>query len=357
MDKNTRKYFISPDATVRQAIEKIQDNGRKTAFIVDADEKLLGIFTDGDMRRFVLKNGNLQSKVTEAMNPNPIVFKENQKEELDKQLKERGLLAYPVVNDTGQIIKVVYWDNKEDIIHPSQELPENTAVIIMAGGEGTRLYPYTKILPKPLIPIGELPICTRIINSFKKFNCKNFNLILNHKSNMIKAYYNDTEKDYSLNYFTEKEFLGTAGGLALLKGTIKDTCFVSNCDILIDTDYSCIYKWHKKEKNLISMVCAIKEMQIPYGVIHSTEAGSIKNIKEKPSYSFLVNTGVYLIEPQVIDNLRQEFLHMPNLAQQYIKKGLKVGVFPVSSGDWLDMGQLEELENMSEKLSEKFKKG
>ena len=145
----------------------------------------------------------------------------------------------------------------------------------MAGGEGKRLYPYTKVLPKPLIPIGDLPICTHVIESFRKFGCDNFTLILNHKSNMIKAYYNDIQKDYSLDYVEETKFLGTAGGLSLLKGKIKDTCFVSNCDILVDADFSCIYKWHKKEQNMITMVCALKEIKIPYGVTVNPENGEI----------------------------------------------------------------------------------
>ena len=351
--ENIDKYLISPDITVKEAIQKIENTGKKTAFIVDSNKRLLGIFTDGDMRRYVLKNGDLNAKISVAMNKNPIVFKENQTEELNKQIQERSLLVYPIVNDNGQIINIVYWNDKNAIIHPTQKLPENVSVIIMAGGEGTRLYPYTKVLPKPLIPIGDLPVCTHVINSFKKFGCKNFHLILNHKSNMIKAYYNDIEKDFNLHYEVEPKFLGTAGGLSLLKEKINDTCFVSNCDILVDADFSCIYKWHKKENNLITLVCAIKEVQIPYGVINSDSNGAIQNIEEKPAFSFLINVGVYLIEPEVIENLNGEFIHMTDLAQKYINEHKKVGVFPISAGNWLDMGQLKEMENMSQKLKDK----
>ena len=353
MQNDIERYLISPDTTVKQAIEHIERTGRKTAFVVDSKRKLLGIFTDGDMRRFILKNGSLTDPVSQAMNPHPIVFKENQTQELEKQLQLKSLLVYPIVNERNQIIRIVYWNDNINQIHPTQQFPKELQVVIMAGGEGKRLYPYTKVLPKPLIPIGDLPICTHIINSFKKFGCKNFSLILNHRSNMIKAYYNETPKDYNLQYFEEKQFLGTAGGLSLLKGKITHTCFVSNCDILVDADYSCIYKWHKKEKNLITLICAIKEVEIPYGVIHSKESGEITSIEEKPSFSFLVNVGVYLVEPEVIEQLDGNFVHMTDLATQYIRDRKKVGVFPIATGDWMDMGQLKELQEMNQKLSNK----
>ena len=351
--KNIEKFLISPNVSVKDAIAQIEKTGKKTVVVVDENKKVIGIFTDGDMRRYLLKNGDLSAPVKCAMNQNPIVFKENQSEEVKKQLEKRGLLVYPIVNEEGELVNLVYWQDKDSEVHPTQKIPQDVSVIIMAGGQGIRLYPYTKVLPKPLIPINDHPICTHVINSFKKYGCKNFSLILNHKSNMIKAYYNDVEKDYNLNYEVEDEFLGTAGGLKLLKGKVKDTCFVSNCDILVDADLSCIYKWHKKENNLITMVCALKEVKIPYGVINSKPNGEIINIEEKPAFSFLINVGVYLIEPEVIENLNGEFIHMPDLAQKYIDEGEKVGVFPISEGSWLDMGQIKEMENMTNQLKRK----
>ena len=347
------KYIVSPELPVKEAIARIEQTGRKTVVVTDDNKKVLGIFTDGDMRRWLLKNGDLSAPVKLAMNSNPIVFKEYEKKEVAKQLEQKALLVYPIVNDEGQLVNLVYWQDKDTNIHPTQHLPKNVNVVIMAGGEGKRLYPYTKVLPKPLIPIGDLPICTHVIESFRKFGCDNFTLILNHKSNMIKAYYNDIQKDYSLDYVEETKFLGTAGGLSLLKGKIKDTCFVSNCDILVDADFSCIYKWHKKEQNMITMVCALKEIKIPYGVINSKPNGEIESIEEKPAFSFLINVGVYLIEPEVIDTLHEEFIHMPDLAQRYLQEGKKVGVFPISPNNWLDMGQIKEMENMTQKLREK----
>jgi NDP-sugar pyrophosphorylase family protein len=121
----------------------------------------------------------------------------------------------------------------------------------------------------------------------------------------------------------------------------------------VDADYSCIYKWHKKEHNLITMVCALKEIKIPYGVVNSKPNGEIEGIEEKPAFSFLINVGVYLVEPEVINNLKGEFIHMTDLAQKYIAENKKIGVFPISPNDWIDMGQIKEMENMTKKLKEK----
>ena len=162
------KYIVFPELPVKEAIARIEQTGRKTVVVTDDNKKVLGIFTDGDMRRWLLKNGDLSAPVKLAMNSNPIVFKEYEKKEVAKQLEQKALLVYPIVNDEGQLVNLVYWQDKDTNIHPTQHLPKNVNVVIMAGGEGKRLYPYTKVLPKPLIPIGDLPICTHVIESFRK---------------------------------------------------------------------------------------------------------------------------------------------------------------------------------------------
>ncbi|GAA0083776.1 nucleotidyltransferase family protein [Clostridium sp. CTA-7] len=346
-----KKYFVDLETPVKDAIKAIDSLGKKTVFIVDKDEKLKGIFTDGDMRRFILSNGNLNSPVKEAMNPNPKVFHEHDDIKTEK-LKNNKMMVFPIVNDLGQVIRATFWDNDE-LISSSDTIKDKVPVVIMAGGKGTRLYPYTKILPKPLIPIGDIPIIQHIINRFNKYNCNQFRLIVNHKSNMIKSYFGEIEKNYELIYEDEKEFLGTGGGLSLLKGKINSTFFLSNCDILIDANYGNIYKYHKQKKNKITVVCALKNITIPYGVMNLDDNGNIKSMKEKPEISFLTNTGLYLIEPEVIDDLEPNtFIHMPEIVQKYMDKNENVGVYPLSENQWLDMGQIEEMENMIKVLEE-----
>jgi len=221
----------------------------------------------------------------------------------------------------------------------------------MAGGLGTRLYPYTKILPKPLIPIGEIPIVEHIMNRFHLYGSTQFYLIVNHKKNMIKAYFNEIERNYKVSYIDEDKPLGTGGGLSLLKGKINSTFILSNCDILIEEDYEKIYDYHKKEKNLITMICSLKNIQIPYGVIEIGENGEIESMKEKPELSFFTNTGMYIVEPKVIEELKNDMsIGFPDIIESYMSQGEKVGIYPISESSWLDMGQLDEMEEMRRTL-------
>ena len=223
----------------------------------------------------------------------------------------------------------------------------------MAGGLGTRLYPYTKILPKPLIPVGEIPIIEHIINRFYRQGAQNFYLIVNHKKNMIKAYLNDIEKAYQVCFVDEEQPLGTGGGLSLLKGEISQPFILSNCDILIDSDYEKIYEHHLSENNYITMVCSLKNMRIPYGVVEISKDGGIEEMKEKPEISFFTNTGMYVVHPEVIDELElNQRIDFPDIIEKCRQEGKKIGVYPISENSWLDMGQIDELEEMRRRLED-----
>jgi NDP-sugar pyrophosphorylase family protein len=220
-----------------------------------------------------------------------------------------------------------------------------------AGGVGSRLYPYTKILPKPLIPIGEIPIAEHIINRFYKYGCRDFFLVVNHKKNMIKAYFNEIEKDYKITYIEEEKPLGTGGGLCLLKCIIDSTFILTNCDILIEEDYEKIYKLHKKENNVITMVCSLKKIRIPYGVIEIGQHGEIAKMKEKPELSFFTNTGMYIVEPEVVQGLEDnQAIGFPDIIEKFKQAGKKIGVYPIGEKNWLDMGQLDAMEEMRRRL-------
>lgn len=342
------KYCIHTEHNVKDAIELLDKNEFKVVFIVGKDNYLEGIFTQGDMRRYILHSNDLTQNIKKAMNPSPIVFKNIF--EAQEYKKNNSIIVYPIINEKGQLIDAVFQDEAEKKEKINDSL-KNVPLVIMAGGKGTRLYPYTKILPKALIPIGDFTISERIINQFRKYGCQKVVFILNHKANMIQAYFNELERDYTVDYVVEKEFLGTGGGLQLLKGKVDTTFILSNCDILINDDLECIYTTHKKNKNKITFVCAAKNVTIPYGVIKTDETGNILEMQEKPEFSFLTNTGVYIIEPDIIDDLNEnEFIHLPDIAQRYIENGEKVGVFPISEKSWLDMGQFGEMENMVKAL-------
>lgn len=343
------KYLIFTNKSVREVIEHMDSINAKVVFIVDENRKLLGLFTNGDMRRYILQNGDLTQNITVAMNSTPIVFKS--RHEASEAKKQKFMITYPIVGEDGELLDAIFdREGEECNIIRTTDL-KDVPLVMMAGGKGTRLYPYTKILPKALIPIGEIAISERIINNFYQYGCEQVYMILNHKSNMIKSYYDDLEKEINIDYVVEDTFLGTGGGLKLLENVIDSTCIVTNCDILINDDLGCIYKAHKKEGNLITVVCAMKNITVPYGVVKTTSHGSITDFQEKPEFFFLVNTGVYIIEPEVIKELNEnEFIHLPDIAKRNLDAGKKVGVFPISDKAWMDMGQFSEMESMIKKL-------
>lgn len=343
------KYLIPEDVSTAEAVRRIDEGKKKVVFCL-RDGCLSGCFTDGDMRRYILRDGDMGKPVSQAMNPAPIAFSTSQEDEAREFLKKNLAVAVPIVNERWEVVRIYFRDELggTEAVHPLQE---EVPLVIMAGGKGTRLYPYTRILPKPLIPIGEKPIMDHIIERFGRYGVQDVYMILNHKRNMIKAYYNEAEFPYRIHYVDEEQFLGTGGGLALMKGKIDRTFFLSNCDCLLDADYTCMYEYHKSHENALTFILAAKRVGIPYGVVRLDQEGTIKHIQEKPEYDLLVNTGIYLAEPCVIDCLADgEHIDMPDVAKRLMEQGYRVGGYPITEKSWLDMGQLSEMQNMIKEL-------
>ncbi len=214
----------------------------------------------------------------------------------------------------------------------------------MAGGKGARLKPITNIIPKPLIPIGDKPIIELITDSFVKAGVTNFYVSVNYKKEMIIRYFEEIpDKSYSMNFFTETEPLGTAGSLSLLKEELKDTFFVTNCDILIKQEYTEILEYHREHHNEITLVAAIKHYSIPYGTLETGVGGSLTSFREKPELQYLVNAGMYILEPHLLNDIPEHtFFHITDLIAIVKNRGGNVGVFPVSEGAWMDIGEWKE---------------
>lgn len=348
-----QSIILSPQTAVMAAIKTMHAAGTKCVFIVSEDNTLLGLFTDGDMRRYILSGNSLTACIADAMNCSPKVYVQDTEKTLQEFIKHDKLIVYPIVDKENHLLNAVFW-NEETTPHSIKaSLPSSVPVVIMAGGLGTRLYPYTKILPKALVPIGDMPICSHIIQSFREAGCNDFHLIVNHKKNIIKAYYGDIEKDYALSFHDEKEFLGTGGGLYLLKDMLQETFFLSNCDILVEADFYCAYAHHKESNNIATIIAAVKDVTIPYGIIHINEDKSLR-LQEKPSFSFLTNIGIYIIEPRIFEYMKEnEYIHMPDILQRCMDNGERVGTFPVSGDAWLDMGEMNEMKKMQVALEQK----
>ena len=333
--------YIEEDKSILDAMCQLDRSGKKILF-VHQDKKLLASLTDGDIRRWILKKGDLQMSVQYAANYHPRFLYEQEEDLAMRTIKELGIDAIPIVNNEYLIQKIIF---ANESVQKHTKFDIEVPVVIMAGGLGTRLSPYTKILPKPLIPVGDYPIAEHIIHQFCLYGCRQYYMIVNYKRNMIKAYFDELDKKYQLDFIMEEKPLGTGGGISLLKGKMNKTFILTNCDILIDDDLTKAYQQHTKSGNLITMVCSLKNFIIPYGVVNIGEDGMIESMQEKPNMSFFTNTGCYFVEPEVIEGLTyNEPADFPTVIEKYRKAGKKVGYYPIGEDAWLDMGQLDELE-------------
>ena len=341
---NFNDYFIEKNLSLRDAMKKIDSISPKIVFIAEKN-KVIASLTDGDIRRFLLSGGSLNEPAIFAGNSHPLCAK-NEYEAIELYDKNT-FTAIPIIDKNNEIINIFI--GKKNKIKSSKKL--NIPIVINAGGKGTRLEPYTKILPKPLIPVGELPIIEHIMQGFAEYGCEKFSMIVNYKKELIKAYFNENEKKYDITWYDEEKPLGTGGGLCYLKNKINETFIFTNCDNLLLSNYDSIIRFHRENKNHITMICALKNVKIPYGVVEMGENGSIKSMKEKPEFSFLTNTGIYVVEPNVIDNIEDNVpTGFPDIIEREIKNGNKIAIYPVSEKEWLDMGQISELEKMRIRL-------
>ena len=321
----------------------MDESANKILFVTKGD-RLIGSLTDGDIRRHLLAGGTLYAHATEAANLSP--KSAVSRAEARKLLNRKGYTAIPITDEGGKLVSIAFRDEKR-----AREAELGLPVVIMAGGKGTRLEPYTKVLPKPLIPVGDLPIIDHIMRQFQRYGCECFHLIVNHKKQLIKAYFAESENGPHPIYYDEDKPLGTGGGLYLLKGKVNETFFLTNCDILVKADYEEILRFHREHGNSITMVCAKKDVTIPYGVVETAQDGKFLAMTEKPHFSFLTNTGFYLVEPEVLNDIEEDVpIGFPDIIEREHEKGSNTGVYIVEEDDWLDMGQLTGLEEMREKL-------
>lgn len=346
MEANIKKFIITTNISILEAMKVIDAGGKGIAYICE-DNKLLASVTDGDVRRAIIENKDLNDEIIHIANQHPHFLFEDKKHNSRDFMKEFLITSIPIVRKSDmKIIDIAFmYDTTRNIENI------NVPVYIMAGGIGTRLRPYTDILPKPLIPIGEKTITEHIMDRFSQFGCNEYYMIVNYKKGLIKAYFAECEVKRNVSFVDEDEFLGTGGGLKLITPKITDTIFVTNCDILIEANYKEIYDYHKKNHNIITLVCVNKKEIIPYGTIELNSDNLVKGIKEKPSYSFNTNTGLYIVEPEFIDMIpKHTFTHITDIIEKCIQIGKKVGAYFVMEDDWLDMGQLEKLRYMEERL-------
>lgn len=346
------KFIVNEHMNLVDAMQRIDQNLGEILFVINDEGMLSGSISDGDVRRWLLKTGKIETEVVSLMNREPKFLYAGGEKDAFKFMQKRQITAVPIVDKQGCICDIISMKAYQTQNVKSKEQILGVNVIIMAGGKGTRLYPYTKILPKPLIPIGDIPIMERVIDEFYTYGVKDFYISVNYKKHMIQSYFSELESDYHIQYIEESKPLGTCGSIRLIDKSFNFPVFVTNCDILIRADYADIYNHHVKSGNAVTLVTALKNDTIPYGVVHSKENGEIINIEEKPQRSYMVNTGMYVINPEIIKLIPENtYFHMTDLTEKAIQQGYTVGMYPVSEDSFLDMGEFAEMKRMEERLS------
>ena len=334
---------IQSSMTVLQSLKKMDEAKVKMLFVFEK-EKFLSILTIGDIQRAIIKQVNLNDCVLSILDSNKAFASLNESKNVirEKMLRLRAE-CMPVVDDEGNLVDVYFWSDFFKFSEVEQREKIDLPVVIMAGGKGTRLKPITNVIPKPLVPIGDKTILEVIMDQFEGIGCKKFYISVNFKADMMQFYLSQLEHKYDIDFFMEDKPLGTIGSVSLLKGKITTPFFVSNCDSINDQDYRDVYDYHIQNKNDLTIVTMVKTFRIPYGVIETGEDGLMQSLREKPELNYQVNTGVYILNPELIDEIPEgEFFHITYLMEKVKSCGGRVGCFPVSENAWHDMGEWPE---------------
>jgi dTDP-glucose pyrophosphorylase len=331
--------------TVKQAMQKLDETAEKILFVVDDKKRLLATLTDGDIRRAIIRGSGFTDSIDTVMNqkyvflrwkPTPLV------EEAKELMVVKEIEQLPILDEEGAIVDVILWTDvldRKPLMTPVQSYMNY--VVIMAGGKGTRMDPFTRIFPKPLIPIEEKPIIEVIMDRFYKSGFQKFILTLNYKKEYIKIFLRESNMPYSVEWVEEPVFMGTAGSLSLLRDKLQETFIVANCDSLLDINVGEVLDWHKKQNAAMTVIGCYNEVKIHFGVLELGD-GKLKRILEKPTHDVIINTGIYVMEPNVInyiDNGKEE--NMDRLIGKLIEADEKVTVYPIHSG-WLDIGRWDQ---------------
>lgn len=344
MDKRVEAISIAKSRPIIAALKQMDAMKVKLLLVTDGD-KFCSLLSIGDIQRAIIANVPLESPIEKILRDKVNVAKQgDDRERIITRMKERRIDFMPIVDEEGNIVDVIFWEDISTYKESRIKTPFTLPVVIMAGGQGSRLRPLTNVLPKPLIPIGEQTMMEDIMDKFVECGCHDFYISVNYKAEFIRRYFDNLDKpQYHVEYFQEDKPLGTAGSLHLLKDKINSTFFVSNCDIIIDEDYSEILDFHRQNKNEITVVAALKNYSIPYGTLETGEAGLLTGLTEKPNLTFKINTGMYILEPHLIKEIPSDRLyHITFLIEKLINEGRKVGVFPISEGSWTDIGNWDE---------------
>lgn len=337
---NTWKdIVVYPETPLGEAIARVDAAGSQLAIVLDASRRLAGILTDGDIRRAILGEKSLASRVAETMNPNPLVAPADTPKDQILTLMRRHVIHHlPLVDGEGRIVGLATLD---DLIG-AVERPN--WVVLMAGGLGTRLRPLTEDCPKPMLQVGGRPILENILESFVEQGFRRFFLSVNYKADLVKNHFRQGQKwGVRIDYLEEDQRLGTAGALSLLPSRPETPLVVMNGDLLTHAAFDQLIQFHVDQSAVATMAVREYDFQVPYGVVR-LDGERIQAIEEKPIQKFFVNAGIYVLSPETLDRIPDgTYFDMPALFERLLTKGLATAAYPLREY-WLDIGRIEEFE-------------
>lgn len=335
---------LQHDARLVDAVNAIEASRRRIAIVTDDRGRVIGTLTDGDVRRCLLAGGTLETAVSRAMNPHPVVGEVNSTHGyLIDLLRRANVTALPLVDAAGVFQRVVHFT---DLGHeePIDDARGFAFAVIMAGGEGTRLRPLTHEVPKPMLEIGGMPMLARQIERLARAGIKRVYLSVNYLAHVIEEHFRDgAEFGIEVRYLREQERLGTAGALSLLPERPESPVLVMNGDILTTSDFGSLFAFHRSYGADITVAAVDYRVNIPYGVLQA-EGAFVTGLTEKPSQRFLCNAGIYAVSPRLLSLLHESaFQDITDLIQRCLEQGVPVAVFPVHEY-WSDVGTPDDLD-------------
>jgi dTDP-glucose pyrophosphorylase/CBS domain-containing protein len=343
---NTADLFVKASASIRDTIKCIDNSGRiSLALLVDQENRLVSVFTDGDVRRAILRGIGLDAPVTELLpikstmpNSRAVTAPVNTpRVALLQIMQEKGIRQLPLVDESGSVVDIVLL---QDLLpRAATELQ----AVIMAGGFGKRLRPLTDDIPKPMLPVGGRPIMERIVEQLQEAGIRRVNVATHYKSEKIVQHFGSGEAfGVEMRYVNEDRPLGTGGALSLMEVPDKPLLVV-NGDVLTTVDYRQMFEFHQENKADMTVAVNLHVISVPFGVV-DCENARVCRVREKPDLKLLVNAGIYLLEPDVFAFVhRQQHFHMTELIQWLIEAGRSVVSFPIREV-WLDVGRPQDYE-------------
>lgn len=348
--KDYSEILLNPEDSIQAAVKLLHSSGARIALVIDANRKLLGTVTDGDIRRALIKHIDMSSPVQDIMNMNPVTaLKSESRSAIMSKMKNLDLLHIPIVDKDNVFIEL------ETLHELLSEKKYENPVFLMAGGFGKRLRPLTSDMPKPLLPVGSRPILETIIMQFIESGFQNFYISTYYKADMIQKHFGDGSSwGVSIQYVHESKPLGTAGALGMLpKDITRLPIIMMNGDLLTKVDFQQLLDFHNEHKCVATMCVREYDFQVPYGVVTVKDVG-IDSIVEKPVQRFFVNAGIYVLEPSLINKVDGlSYIDMPTFLSDRKQSGECINAFPIHEY-WIDIGQMDEYKNAHKDYSSEF---